>query len=212
LLLAAGLTFFVRTNPIPERQRAAIVPTTRHNGWSIILHDPVMVGLLLQAIAPSLLAYPVLALIPVLARDHLGLGAWGLGLLMAASGSGAVLGAIGVAMLGSYPHKGRLLMVIGICYGCVMTAFAQSPWPLVSGVLFACSSCLGIAHNALTTALLQARAPDSLRGQVTGALTLSFGLSPIGALGMGILAEQSGVGHFRRRLEVLVSECSGCRS
>ena len=87
-----------------------------------------------------------------------------------------------------------MLMVIGICYGFVMTAFAQSPWPVVSGVLFACSSCLGIAHNALTTALLQARAPEALRGQVTGALTLSFGLSPIGALGMaGVLTEHIGV-------------------
>ena len=51
---------------------------TWYNGWSSILHDSVMVGLLLQAIAPGLLAYPVLALIPVLARDHLGLAHRGL--------------------------------------------------------------------------------------------------------------------------------------
>ena len=154
-----------------------------------------MTGLLLQAIAPGLLAYPVLAFFPVLARDRLGLGPTGLGALMAASGVGAVIGATTVAMIGSYQHKGRLLMITGIMYGFMLTAFAQSSWAVLSGALVACSSGLAVMHNALTTALLQARAPEEQRGQITSALTLSFGLTPIGALFVGQLAEHIGIAY-----------------
>jgi predicted MFS family arabinose efflux permease len=209
LLIAAVLSLFMRTNEMHGRQLQQAAAPKRRNRLSVIRQDRMMVGLLLQAVAPGLLAYPVLAFIPVLARDHLGLGPAGLGLLMAASGVGAVLGSVIVAMLGTYPHKGRLLMVIGSIYGFVLTAFAQSPWALVSGLLFACSSCLGVSHNALTTALLQARAPEELRGQVTGALTLSFGLSPIGALGIGQLAEQIGVSNAISCGAIACSICIG---
>ncbi len=193
LFLAGVCTFFMRGNERRERQKQGAEPRTGRTVLTVLRNDPVLIGLLAQAMAPGLLAYPVVALLPVLARDRLALGAGGLGVLMAASGIGAVVGSLIVAMLGSYHHKGRLLMVIGVTYGFVMTAFAQSPWVAVSCVVFACSSCLGVLHNALTTALLQARAPEALRGQLTGALMVSFGLTPIGALGLGALAERIGV-------------------
>lgn len=210
LLLATVLSILVRTNPTRSQQEHdGKGAAKRRNGWFAIRQDPLMVALLLQAMVPSLLAYPVLALLPVLARDHLGLDATGLGMLMAASGVGAVVGSVRVAMLGAYRHKGRLLVCIGLLYGFVLTAFAQSPWPLVSGVLFACSSCLGVAHNALTTALLQTRIPEAMRGQITGALTLSFGLSPIGALGLGLLAEHIGVSNAVSCGGITSSVCMG---
>ncbi len=190
-LLFAGLcSFLMRPNPRGQRQARQ---RNSRTALGALRDDPMLQGLLLQAMAPGLLAYPVLALLPVLARDQLALGPGGLGVLMTASGIGATAGSFVVASLGSYPHKGRLMLLIGVSYGFALTAFAQSPWILVSCVLFACSSCLGVLHNALTTALLQTRAPEELRGQLTGALTLSFGLTPIGALGLGALAERIGV-------------------
>lgn len=191
LLIAAVCSFLIRSH-----ERRQQLEARRRNGrgaLAALRRDPTMAGLLLQAMAPGLLAYPVIALLPVLARDSLGLGPLGLGVLMAASGIGATIGSFIVAMLGRYQHKGRLLLVIGVSYGFVLTAFSQSPWAPLSCILFACSSCIGVLHNALTTVLLQTRAPEELRGQLTGALTLSFGLTPIGAFALGALAERVGV-------------------
>ena len=192
LLLAAGCTFGMQANQ--PRQRTAHRGRRRPTGavLATLRHDPVLAGLLVQAMIPGLLAYPVTALLPVLARDHLGLGPSGLGVLMASSGVGAIAGSLIVTLLGAYPHKGRLLLALGVSYGFVLTSFAQSPWVVLSCALFACSSCVGMLHNALTTVLLQARTPEELRGQLTGALTLSFGLTPIGAFGLGLLAERIG--------------------
>lgn len=190
LVIAATLSFFVRTKQVVVSFQQAIPQDTTVRS---VRRNPVIVGLLFQAVATGLLAYPMMSLIPVLARDQLNLGPTGLGLLVSASGVGAVVGSFAVASLGDYPRKGRLLAIIGLCYGTVMTAFTQSPWVLLSAPLFACSSFLGTFHNALTSALVQEQAPERLRGQVTSMLTLSFGLGPIGALAIGELAERIGI-------------------
>jgi predicted MFS family arabinose efflux permease len=193
LVFAAMLAWLMRIDIAPPGAPRAPASTKRPGVLSLIRRDPVIAGLLLQAMAPGLLAYPVLALLPVLARDHLGLDSVGLGLLMASSGTGAVTGSLVVAVLGPSRHKVKLLVCLGVLYGLVLTAFAQSSSPILSGVLFGFSSGLGVSHNALTSALLQSRTPESLRGQVTGASILSFGLTPIGALLLGELAQHVGV-------------------
>jgi hypothetical protein len=71
----------------------------------------VLLALLLLAAAPALFVLPYLALMPVFARDVLGIGAAGLGLLTAAIGVGALAGAVTVARSGR-PSK-RCTMLVG---------------------------------------------------------------------------------------------------
>ena len=57
----------------------------------------------------SVLGFPFIVLMPVIARDVLHTDARGYGLLMAAVGIGAMLGALGLALRGPRVHKGAAL-------------------------------------------------------------------------------------------------------
>ncbi|CAA9584677.1 MAG: hypothetical protein AVDCRST_MAG88-3774 [uncultured Thermomicrobiales bacterium] len=194
LLIAAGLTRAVRPRPDGAAARAGVRGGFL-DGLRLIRHDPALTGLLLYAATLALLAFPYVQLVPVLARDYLGLGPQGLGLLMATSGVGAVHGTLAVVGLGGYRHKGQLLVAASIVYGVVIVAFVQSPWPLLAAPISALSSLLGSFAFSLITVLLQTSAPDAMRGRLMGALTLTFGLSPVGALIIGELATSIGTPH-----------------
>jgi MFS family permease len=162
------------------------------DGLRIIRRDPTLTGLLLLASVPALLAYPYIQLLPVFARDVLHLGPRGLGIIMSTSGIGAFVGALIVARLGTWQYKGRLAMIMGIGYGFVLSAFALSPWPTVSAIVLIFSGFTGSVFYSLNQILVQLATSEEMRGRVMGALAVSFGLMPVGALFIGALAQQIG--------------------
>ena len=191
LLAAAALTLFIR---LPSGARAgAAVGGGLIDGLRIIRRDRTLTGLLLLGAAPALLAYPYVQMLPVFVRDVLHLDARGLGLIMAASGVGSFGGALFIAKLGRYPHKGRLTLTIGVIYGLVLAAFTASRWPLLTAGLLCCSAFLGSAFYSGNQILVQTHVSEAMRGRVMGALALSFGLTPVGALLIGELAQYLGV-------------------
>jgi predicted MFS family arabinose efflux permease len=141
---------------------------------------------------PALLAYPYIQLLPVFARDVLHLGPRGLGIIMSTSGIGAFVGALIVARLGNWPHKGRLALIMGILYGFVLSAFALSPLPAASAIILVFSGFIGSVFYSLNQILVQLATSEEMRGRVMGALSVSFGLMPVGALFIGALAQQIG--------------------
>jgi MFS family permease len=188
---AAALTMLIR---LPQGARAgAAVSGGLVDGLRIIRRDRTLTGLLLLGAAPALLAYPYIQMLPVFVRDVLHLDARGLGLIMAASGIGSLGGALFIARLNHYAHKGRLTLTIGITYGFVLTAFTMSHWPILTAALLACSAFLGSAFYSGNQILVQTHTSEAMRGRVMGALALSFGLTPVGALLIGELAQYLGV-------------------
>ena len=188
---AAALTMLIR---LPQGARAgAAVSGGLIDGLRIIRRDRTLTGLLLLGAAPALLAYPYIQMLPVFVRDVFHLDARGLGLIMAASGVGSLLGALLLAKLNNYTHKGRLTLTIGITYGFVLTAFTMSRWPILTAALLACSAFLGSAFYSGNQILVQTHTSEAMRGRVMGALALSFGLTPVGALIIGELAQYLGV-------------------
>lgn len=162
------------------------------DGLRLIRRDPTLTGLLLLASAPALLAYPYIQLLPVFARDVLHLGPRGLGIIMSTSGIGAFTGALIVARLGSWPHKGRLTLITGIAYGFILSAFALSPIPALSAIILIFSGFTGSVFASTNQILVQLVTSEAMRGRVMGALAISFGLMPVGALLIGTLAQQIG--------------------
>lgn len=191
LFSAAALTLSIR---LPRGTRAGVaVGGGLIEGLRIIRRDRTLTGLLLLGAAPALLAYPYVQMLPVFVRDVLRLDAQGLGLIMAASGVGSLGGALFIARLSGYPRKGRLTLILGIGYGFVLTAFTLSRWPILTAALLACSAFLGSAFYSGNQILVQTHTSEEMRGRVMGALALSFGLTPIGALIIGELAQSLGV-------------------
>ena len=162
------------------------------DGLRVIRRDPTLTGLLLLASAPALLAYPYIQLLPVFVRDVLHLGPRGLGVIMSTSGIGAFAGALIVARLGAWQHKGRLTLITGMVYGFVLAAFALSPWPVASALILVVSGFLGSTFYSTNQILVQLATREEMRGRVMGALAVSFGLMPVGSLFIGELAQHFG--------------------
>ncbi len=141
----------------------------------------------------SIFGFPFLVMMPVFARDILRAGATGYGVLMAAVGLGAMLGALGVAVFGQRIAKGRLLVAAGISFGVLVALFASSQLFPLSVLLLALAGCAMIVNNALTNTLVQTIVPDHLRGRVMGFYSFVFvGMAPLGSFQAGTFAERIG--------------------
>jgi predicted MFS family arabinose efflux permease len=148
-------------------------------------------GLLLSV---SLFVVNMNVLVPLIARNVLHEGAHGFGLLMASLGVGAVIGALAVATF----SVGRppLWAVVAPALTAAALLIALS---LVHrfGLAVAVLMALGFAQITFMTACnttVQITVPDELRGRIMGLYALVFaGMTPIGALIMGTVAERWGV-------------------
>ena len=169
-------------------------------GIRYIVGDRRVRALVLNTALLSIFGFTYMVMMPVFARDALHVGARGLGVLMACSGVGAVIAALGVAIYGPRVPKGLAVRWGGAVFGLAVAAFAFTRWfPLAAAILMVSGGAM-IANNAVTNTLLQTIAPDHLRGRVMGAYTFVFtGMAPLGSYQAGLVAE-----HFGIRAEVAV--------
>jgi predicted MFS family arabinose efflux permease len=141
----------------------------------------------------SVLGFPFLVLMPVVARDVLHTDARGYGLLMAAVGVGAMLGALGLAVAGRRVHKGRALLAGGAAFGALLALFAAARSVAGALALLALAGCAMIVTTALANTMLQTLVPDALRGRVMAFYAFVFvGMAPLGAFQAGLVAEHTG--------------------
>ncbi len=191
LFVIAGL-LMMRLPPYHAPARARRGGQLRE-GLGYIRSEPRVRALLIQAGAISLFCFVHIPLLPVFARDILGIGASGLGALSSASGLGALTAALLLAQLGERLPRGRLLGMAALIYPGLMIAFSLSRWLPLSLLLIALAGWAGVTTMALTNTLIQSIVPDGLRGRVMSVFTLLLmGLSPMGGMLAGMAAQLVG--------------------
>ncbi|MBI4201860.1 MAG: MFS transporter [Chloroflexi bacterium] len=131
-------------------------------------------------------------MMPVMARDVLEVGAVGLGVLSAASGVGAMASNLGIALLGDYEGKGRLLAGTALAAGLSLALFALSPWYYLSVVLVGAVGAALMAYDVTMATVLQLLVSNDVRGRVMGLYGLTFGFTPIGGFLAGTIATVAG--------------------
>jgi MFS family permease len=143
----------------------------------------------------SILGVPILALMPVVAREMFGLGAGGYGLLLSFLGIGGLAGALGLAAIGHRVSRIRLLRVASMLWPALLIAFSFARTPAVGYALLLAIGCTMILNGAIANGLLQQIVPDALRGRIMAAYGLVVvGLSQVvGAFTGGIVAHAVGV-------------------
>jgi MFS family permease len=132
--------------------------------------------------------------VPLLARDRLGMGAEGFGLLMACLGVGALSAGLSLGALSASALRPRMIaMALAVALvGLVGLAFTRG-FVLAAGLL-AVTGFAGTMVMAGCNTSLQLSAPDALRGRVMSLYSLlSGGVFPIGAFWVGFVAEHWGV-------------------
>lgn len=164
------------------------------DGMAYIRSERAIWGILLLIAIPSLGARPYIQMMPVFARDVLGLGATGYGVLMAASGIGALGGALATASLGNHKRRGTLLLVVTASLGLSLAVFSQSQWLFVSLALVVFVGGASTLMMSMANALLQGFVPGDMRGRVMSVYTLiAGGFMPFGSMVLGSLGSIIGV-------------------
>ncbi|MGH7693420.1 MAG: MFS transporter, partial [Gemmatimonadaceae bacterium] len=144
----------------------------------------------------SVLAVPVVSLMPVVARDLFRTGSSGYGVLLSAIGVGGMLAALVIAGPGSHWRHGRLLVRASHIAAVLLIVLPfVHVWLLGWLLLFGVGFCF-IANNAASNVLLQVLVPDELRGRVMSVYGLIVvGLAQVvGASLGGAIAQLFGVG------------------
>jgi MFS family permease len=163
-------------------------------GFRYVAGRPRVSTLLMISAVTSLFGAPYISMTPVFARDVFHLGETGLALLMGMAGAGALFGALFLAYLGDFRHKGWFVLGGDFAFAVCLVFFSLSTNIVVSLVfLFALG--FGIVCSvAVSNTLLQTLVTDEMRGRVMSMFMLSFiGAMPIGNLIAGAASHRFGV-------------------
>jgi len=169
--------------PRPSQAKRQPLITELRGGLSYVRHGKALLGLTILAMTTTTLGLPLRTFLPVFSDgvDHLSR-------MMTAVGAGAVVGALVVAWLGTFPRMGRTLLLTLVAYGTLVAAFALTPVTLFSYALLFLGSLTLLIVFSLTASLVQLTVPDELRGRVMSIYLVAFrGGMPLGSLLSGYL-------------------------
>jgi MFS family permease len=157
-------------------------------GWTFSWrNEAVRAGLLIMMCA-SLFIVPFTTLLPVFARDLLGVGATGQGGLLTAMGLGALCSAVLLASFGDRLPRGLLMLGGVTVYGLSVVAFAASgSFRLSLGLM----TLVGLAHvssHALVQTVIQTYSPPAFRGRTMAIFHMSSVVMTLGSTLAGTLA------------------------
>jgi MFS family permease len=183
----------MRTEGLPREREGTTVRQDIAAGLRYAIGTPHVALILSLLLAVSLFVINHNVLVPLLARDVLHEGAHGFGLLMAALGSGAVVGALALAMVG----KSRLPLALLIAAGATTSALTLTLAAIrhfpAAVVLLALTGLSQIVFMASCNTTLQMVVPDRLRGRIMSVYAFVFvGVTPIGSFVVGTVAEWFG--------------------
>lgn len=163
------------------------------DGLRFIKKEQVVLGAISLDLFAVLLGGAI-ALLPVYARDILHLGPWGLGLLRAAPGVGAVIMAGLLAMKPIRDHAGRILLGFVALFGLFTALFGISTTPWLSILLLVLVGGADMVSVVIRETLLQLWTPDEVRGRVNAANMVFLGASnELGEFRAGFMAAWIGV-------------------
>jgi len=162
-------------------------------GWNYVTRfSPVRSILLLLALV-SLMGMPYTVLMPVVVREVLHGGPAVLGMMMAASGVGALCGALYLAQRTTVLGLGRVIVSMAALFGAGLVAFSFSR---VAWLSAACLVLVGfgmMVQMASSNTIIQTVVSDEMRGRVMSFYSMAFmGMAPFGGLMAGALAHRIG--------------------
>jgi MFS family permease len=162
-------------------------------GFSYVFGFPPLSAVILLLALISLLGMPYVVLMPIFAKTILGGGPNTLGFLMAATGVGAMIGAIYLASRRGVHGLGKMVGLSAAIFGLGLAAFSFSRSFPLSVALMAVTGFGMITQMAASNTVLQTIADEDKRGRVMSFYTMAFrGMVPFGSLLAGSAA--SGIG------------------
>lgn len=162
-------------------------------GFRFVSHTaPIRLILLLLGLV-SFVAMPYSVLMPIFAAKILHGDARTLGVLMGATGVGALAGALVMATRSTVRGLGRWVWMACAGFGIFLILFSASHWYLVSVIMLVPVGFTMMVQMSSSNTLIQAMVPDRLRGRTMAVYSMMFmGMAPLGALFSGAIADRIG--------------------
>ena len=172
----AGILCLMIPKPAQHIETVKVSISTLFEGFRYIYREKVVFGAISLDLFAVLLGGAV-ALMPVFARDILELGPWGLGMLRAAPGVGAVLTAVWLSGSPFRDHAGLVMLACVGLYGIFTVAFGFSTLAWVSIAALALLGAADMVSVFIRETLIQLWTPDRLRGRVNAVNMVFVGAS-----------------------------------
>jgi MFS family permease len=192
IAVIAGL-LLMRVNRAPVEVRRVSPFEHIVEGFRFVWNTGPIRALLLLLGLVSLVAMPYSVLMPIFAAKILHGDARTLGVLMGATGVGALGGALTLASRSGVKGLGRWVAVACASFGTALILFSFSRWYFLSVALLVPVGFAMMVQMASSNTLIQAMVPDRLRGRAMAVYSMMFmGMAPMGALLSGWSADHIG--------------------
>ena len=187
--LSGTFALLVGTTLTTTRLQRESVLSMVLQGLKYVKGQQVLWATLLVAVIINLTGWPFhTSLMPIFARDVLGTGSAGLGMLVSAFGVGALIGSVSLASVRNLRYAGRFLVVAVVAWHVSMVAFSASTsiYPslailVITGMAFSSTQVL------MLTVLLRTALPE-FRGRVMGLRVLAIYAYTFGSISSGAIA------------------------
>jgi MFS transporter, DHA1 family, staphyloferrin A biosynthesis exporter len=180
------------TGTARQRPRPKKVKGDLREALLYIRRHPNAQSLLLLAVVPMVFGFPYTSMMPLFAKELLGLGPDGFGALLSVSAIGALVGSLFLSVAANRLGAGKWLISSLIVFGLCLLGFM-----LMHDFLWAAVMMFGVGlasqtYRTLSRMTIQLQVPDHLRGRIMSIALMDRGFIPLGALLIGVLATSAG--------------------
>lgn len=193
LMILAVTTLVIPPVEKPKQQES-VMTSLREGVTYLWRHDTLRTQMAL-ALVPMVIGLPYMSMLPVFAKDVLHHGASGYGIMLSATGVGAVTGTLAIASIGNVKRKGLLLLGAIFALGVMIMLFSLSRSFELSLVLLVFTGMFQMVYMTTNQTVLQLSIEENMRGRVNGIYMLNQGLLPLGTLFAGAMTDVFGAPH-----------------
>jgi MFS family permease len=182
--------------PLNVRRSATSMLEQMREGWDYVSTSRPIRSILLLFALLSLMGYSYAVLLPIFADRVLHGGATTLGWLTGASGVGALVSGISLAVRKSVVGLTRMLQVASAMLGTALILFGLSHTLWLSLVLMVFVGFGMMQGASASNTIIQSLVPEDKRARAMSYYTMAFfGAAPFGSLMAGVLAQRIGAPH-----------------
>ena len=157
-------------------------------GVRYVFTTPAVRMLIVLMLSSEIFGWAHEAMIPVMAREVLETGPSGVGYLISAGSTGALLSALILSAVGDISRKGIALVSGYIGFGAFLILFALSKSLVLSLILIGAAWASVAMYETMLSTLLQTSVPNDMRGRVLSFQTFTWGISGLSGFQTGAIA------------------------
>jgi MFS family permease len=186
----------MRVNIAPAKLALTSMLEQLKEGWAYVSGFPPIRTILLLFALISLMGMPFMVLMPIFASQVLHGGPHTLGFLLGASGVGALISAVSLALRKTVRGLTTMIQISAALFGVALISFGLSRILPLSMFLMLIVGFGMMQGLAASNTVIQTLVPEDKRGRVMSYYTMAFvGMAPFGSLLAGGLAHRMGAPH-----------------